>query len=117
MRTQSTTLVALGLALALGGAVASPGEYDGYYARRGPMPFEVLDRNRDGVVSKQEHAAVRAERQAYRGEHGYRLRNADAGGRLMNADADGDGVVSQQEFSDWRATATPCGPMGRGYRW
>ena len=103
----STTLslATLGAVLLTGAAIASPGEYerDEHYERRGPMPFEVLDLNRDGTVSAEEHARVRSERHAERAEHGYRLRNAGNAPSFEQIDRDSNGSIDREELSQWQA--------------
>jgi len=97
MNTKLTLLGLLSLTLLAGSAISSPGEYEKYYLQRGPMPFEVLDLNGDGVVTAQEHAAVRSERQATRIKAGYRMRNARKAPAFEQADLDGSGALTRDE--------------------
>lgn len=101
----SFSVTTLGAVLLVGAVAASPGEYerDEYYERRGPMPFELLDLNRDGAVTAEEHAQVRAERHAARAEHGYRLRNAGKAPGFEQIDRDSSGSIDREELSQWQA--------------
>lgn len=96
---------AVGVALLCGTAFASSyeNERNEYYERRGPMPFEVLDLNGDGVVTPEEHAQVRNERQKVRSEQGYPMRNASSAPSFDQIDRDGDGSVSRNELYGWQA--------------
>ncbi len=119
----STTfsLATLSAVLLTGAVIASPGEYerDEYYERRGPMPFEVLDLNRDGVVSAEEHAQVRRERHAERAEQGYRLPNAGQASNFDQIDRDSNGSIDRDELSQWQMQRMqqrqPGGFGGRGW--
>lgn len=104
MNTKSITL-AVAVAIAAAGTVAgaSPGEYDEYYERRGPMPFEVLDRNGDGVVTAAEHAEARNERWSARTEAGYPMRGAGYAPAFEQIDSNGDGSVSPDELQAFHA--------------
>lgn len=103
MNTKMTLLGLMGLVLVSGAAFSSPDEYEKYYLQRGPMPFEVLDRNGDGVVTAEEHAAFRAERQVARAKAGYLMRNSGKAPAFEQADLDGSGAVSRDEFSQWQS--------------
>ena len=102
MNTKLTLLGLLSLTLLAGSAISSPGEYEKYYLQRGPMPFEVLDRNGDGIVTAEEHAIVRSERQATRSSAGYMMRNARRPFSFEQADLDGSGALSRDELSKWQ---------------
>jgi hypothetical protein len=100
------TLISLGgLALMTGAAFASPDEFEreDYYEKRGPMPYEVYDLNRDGVVSAKEHSTVRAQRQAARRAQGYPMRHAAAAPDFAQIDSDGNAAISRAEFDAWQA--------------
>jgi hypothetical protein len=96
---------AFGLALIAGVAGASPGEYERheYYEHRGPMPFEVVDLNQDGVVTADEHAQVRSERHSVRAQQGYPMRNAGSAPSFEQMDSDGNGSISREELADFQA--------------
>ncbi len=113
-------LSTLGLALLVGAAGASPGEYERqeYYERRGPMPFELMDLNRDGVVTTEEHAQVRNERRQARTQMGYPMRNAPYAPAFEQIDSDGNGSISHEELSAWHTQRMQqrgmrMGPPGR----
>lgn len=92
---------ALGLSLLAGAAYASSEghEREEYYQGRGPMPFEVFDLNQDGVVTAEEHAQVRGQRQAARAQMGYPMRNAASAPSFEQLDGDGDGNISREELA------------------
>ena len=101
MNTKYTLLGLLSVALLSGPALSSPDEYERNYLQRGPMPFEALDLNGDGVVTAEEHATVRAERQAARVKAGYMMRNAGKAPAFEQIDQDGSGAISPDELSKW----------------
>ena len=88
---------ALGLAMAVGIANAQQGQYNP--SQRGPVPFNAMDQNRDGVVSAEEHEKMRAERRKARTEQGNRMRNAGDAPSFGQIDLDGDGVASREELN------------------
>jgi hypothetical protein len=102
MNTKLTFLGLLSLTFLAGSVISSPGEYEQYYLQRGPMPFEALDRNGDGIVTAEEHATVREERQTARAKAGYMMRNAGKPSSFEKADIDGSGAISRKEFSNWQ---------------
>jgi hypothetical protein len=116
MKIFSLMIPTLSLALLAGTALASPGEDERheYYERRGPLPFEVMDLNGDGVVTRAEHAQVRTERQRVRSEQGYPMRNAGAAPVFEQIDRDGSGVIERSELNEWHAQRAPKG-MGPGW--
>lgn len=105
MIIKSPITLVLATVLTAGNGFASPGEYgyDESYAQRGPVPFEVLDRNADGVVSQEEHARVHAERQAWRVQHNYPVRGMANAARFEQIDRDASGALDRDELNDWRA--------------
>ena len=99
MNTKLTLLGFLSLVLLAGSAVSSPGEYEKFYLQRGPMPFEAMDLNGDGVISTAEHAKVRSERHAARMNAGYRMRNVNKATGFEQADLDGNGTLTRDELA------------------
>ena len=104
----------LSLALAAGVAFASPGEYERHevYAQRGPLPFELVDLNGDGVVTADEYTQVRSERRSYRASQGYPMRNAKSAPQFAQIDLDADGSISEQEFAQHQAKRMQRRQMG-----
>ena len=113
MLSKKILISAVSAVLLNGMAVASPDEYEEYYYQRGPMPFEALDLNGDALVTPEEHAAVRAERQAARAKSGYRMRNAGNAPDFEQIDRDSSGEISRDELDAWRAQRMQY--PGRGY--
>jgi Ca2+-binding EF-hand superfamily protein len=98
--------------------------------RRGPGSerLQQADSNDDGMVSREEHAAMMAERQQQmqaRAEAMFAAADADGDGALsqeemqraafQRLDADGDGYITQEEF-DRRRDDMPGGHRGKGKR-
>lgn len=115
MMTKRWIIATVSAAL-IGVAAASQDDFDrdDYYERRGPLPFEVMDLDRDGVISADEHAKVRAERQAVRARQGYPMRNAGMAPSFEQIDADRDGSISHDEFSAWHQNRLQYGYPMRG---
>ena len=109
---KAVTSTALALALLGGAAAASEYEYEEGYEGRGPVPFEAMDRNRDGVVTADEHAQVHRERYEYREQRGYPMRNAAGPEDFDRIDADRDGSLSREELSTWQAQRMQQRGMG-----
>lgn len=103
MNTKITLLGILSMVLLSSSVFSSPVEYEKYYLQRGPMPFEALDLNGDGIITTAEHATVRSERHAARTKAGYMLRNSRTGPAFEQADLDASGAVSRDELSKWQA--------------
>ena len=114
MSSNTLSVSILGIALVTGMAVASPDEYERheYYAQRGPMPFELVDLDKDGVVTAEEYTQVRSERQAYRSGQGYPMRHAGSAPRFQQIDRDADGSISEQEFAQHQAVRMNNRHMG-----
>ena len=73
-------------------------EREEYSQRRGPVPCEVLDRNQDGLVSRQEYVQLRNERRAARAKGGYPTRGGNIEARFERMDSNGDNSISREEF-------------------
>jgi hypothetical protein len=112
MKRISLLVPTLSLVLLVGSALASPDEDERHdaYERRGPIPFEVMDLDGDGVVTQAEHAQVRAARQRVRSEQGYPMRNAGNAPPFEQIDRDGNGTLDRDELSAWQTQRGPRGP-------
>jgi hypothetical protein len=118
MLSHKILVPALGILVALSTAVSASGyEREDYYERRGPMPFALMDLDGDGVVSAEEHAKVRAERQQVRAAQGYPMRRAASAPGFGQIDADGNGAIDRDELSTWQAQRMQQGCQGPGRRW
>ena len=69
-----------------------------YSQRRGPVPYEILDRNQDGLVSRQEYVQLRDERRAARKQGGFPMRGGNIEARFERIDSNGDNSISREEF-------------------
>lgn len=98
---------ALAMAMLGGAAAASEDEYQERYEGRGPVPFESMDLNENGVVTADEHPQVHRERHEYREHRGYPMRNAAGAGDFDRIDADHDGSLSRGEHPAWQAQRVP----------
>lgn len=109
----------LGLALVSSVATASRDEYEEYEAyehKRGPVPFEVLDLNRDGVVTAEEHVNIRAQRHQAFSKKGYPMRNMASAPTFEQIDKDASGAISREEMLQWRAERWQQKSMQRARR-
>lgn len=111
--TATALLCALGAGAALTGTVSAqplPGV-------RGPVAFDTMDRNDDGVISAQEFADHRAERQAARTAQGRPMRNAWQAPRFEDWDRDGNGVLTPQELAEGQQARFAARRAGLGRGW
>lgn len=81
----------IGICLMLSGLVAAD-------TTRGPLPFEVYDKNKDGFISEEEFNATKSERMSERAEAGMPMRNAANSPDFAYFDANKDGKISKEEF-------------------
>ena len=72
---------------------------------RGPVGFDTIDTDHNGVVSAAEFAQHRAQRMAARAAEGRMLRNAGQAPSFESLDRNGNGVLEPDEL--------PRGPQGR----
>ncbi|MCB1787868.1 MAG: hypothetical protein H6953_10450 [Chromatiaceae bacterium] len=101
-RTLMTTTASLLLLLGSASASQQGEEREEAYLQLGPLPFEVLDLNGDGIVTADEHAQVHRERFDYRSQRGYPMRNMVNAPGFDLIDADHNGSVSREELTNWR---------------
>lgn len=99
------------------GIYASDYEREDYYERRGPIPFEVMDLNGDGIITAEEHEKVHAERQKLRAEQGYPMRRAASAPKFEQFDLNDNGSIDSGELSAWRAQRWQQRGPGCGGRW
>lgn len=105
------------LMCALGAAMAVPGLAAAQppMAGRGPVAFGAIDLNRDGVVTADEFAQHRAQRQAARAAEGRLMRNAAQAPRFEAWDLDGDGLLTPQELASGQQARFAARGQGWGY--
>lgn len=93
--TAAALLCAMGTAIAASGLASAQPLPGG----RGPVPFGALDLNDDGIISAQEFAEHRAQRQAARAAEGRPMRNVGQAPRFEDWDLDGDGFLAPEELA------------------
>jgi hypothetical protein len=106
------TALVLGLGIALGGGLAMAGGHRGHHGGHGMMAFSEMDLNSDGMVSKVEAEAWRADQQlgldadgdgaiSFEEARAHRRAKAEqrARDRYMRQDSNGDGIVTLSEFN------------------
>jgi hypothetical protein len=76
-----------------------------WVGNRGPVGFDAIDTDHNGVVSAAEFAQYRAQRMAARAAEGRMMRNAGKAPTFESLDRDGNGVLEPDEL--------PRGPQGR----
>jgi len=67
---------------------------------RGPLAFEAYDKNKDGVITKEEFDTVKAERMNARAEAGMPMRNAVNSPDFAYFDTNKDGKITKEELQD-----------------
>lgn len=68
---------------------------------RGPIPFEVYDVNKDGVITEDEYTKVREERlKQAQSQTDRMMKNVKNAPDFKTLDADGDGKVTKLELLD-----------------
>lgn len=66
---------------------------------RGPIPFEVYDANKDGVITEDEHTKVREERLKQAQAQTQRMmKNVGNAPDFKSMDTDGDGKITKLEL-------------------
>ena len=115
MSQPRTSMLALTLvpALAIGGTLLPAAAWS-QPPGGGPMTFQQLDTNGDGVVTEQELATARAERMAQRAAQGAPMRGAANAPAFSDLDLNGDGRLSPDEFAAHRAAMPGRPGMGPG---
>lgn len=88
---------------------------------RGPIPFNVYDKDGNGLISEAEFNGVRAERMSQRAADGMPMRNAGNAPMFSAFDSNGDGQLTQEELQAGQQTQMgqrgvkgPGGGMGPG---
>jgi hypothetical protein len=84
---------------------------------RGPVPFGAMDLNDDGVISAQEFAEHRTQRQAVRAAQGRPMRNAGQAPRFEDWDGDGDGFLAPEELARGQQARFAARHPGWGPGW
>ncbi len=88
---------------------------------RGPIPFNVYDKDGNGLISEAEFNGVRAERMSQRAADGMPMRNAGNAPMFSAFDRNSDGQLTQEELQagqqaqmGQRSGKGPGGGMGPG---
>jgi Ca2+-binding EF-hand superfamily protein len=91
---------------------------------RGPMSLSAFDQNGDGVVTRDEFDAARAERMGQRAAQGAPMRGAASAPAFGDFDRDADGQITPEEFHAVQQERRQGGPgmgggrgMGPGMGW
>ena len=92
------TILNSSLILMLFSGATYAGSEVGNSQRRGSIPCGVLDRNQDGLVSRQEYGRLRDERRATRTQRGDPARGGNIEARFERMDSNGDNLISRDEF-------------------
>ncbi len=71
---------------------------------RGPVPFGMIDADKDGVVSAEEFDNHRNARQASRAAQGRPMRNAGRAPSFQDWDVDGNGYLTPAELAAGQQT-------------
>jgi len=64
----------------------------------GPMPFSVIDKNNDGIVSESEFYDMRAAKMTKKAEQGKLMKNAGNAPSFTDFDTNNDGKLSKSEL-------------------
>jgi Ca2+-binding EF-hand superfamily protein len=96
-------------------AVAGPGWNRGGCQQQ-PTAFEKFDLNSDGLITAQEHAAVRAAKREAKARLGYPMRNAAYAPAFESIDADHSGAIDRAELAQFQANRMQARAM-RQSRW
>jgi hypothetical protein len=100
--TSSTTLNLSLILILLAGSTYAGSEV-GNSQRHRSIPCEVLDRNQDGLVSRQEYIQLCDERRAARTQWGDPARGSNIDARFERMDSNGDDSISRDEFISHQA--------------
>ena len=69
------------------------------YASNGPMQFNDIDTNKDGIINQYEYKIAKEKRIEEKKEEGRLLKNSDKT-NFSDIDTNGDGIISQDEFKN-----------------
>jgi hypothetical protein len=98
-------------------AAAGPASAQPLPGGRGAVSFGTIDLNDDGVISAQEFAGHRAQRQAARAAQGRPMRNASQAPRFEDWDRDGNGLLTPQELAQGQQMRFAARRSGWGPGW